>query len=772
MPNCKDCTLSGDRVPGTGGSNPDIVFVGEAPGAEEDKQGVPFVGKAGQVLRSVINYLKLDEESYYLTNVCLCRPPENREPSSNEIECCYQRLVDEIRDLKPKVVVTLGSTPTKTLFGSERKISKDRGKVFRTHWVDIPGIPTYHPAATLYAKGDTLFPFLLGDITKAVELARGELNSDPQLMETKVKIIDTDEDMMKVIDTLMCMQKDTIISFDWETTGVSHLWDVGFCLGLSWEEGTAVVLPMKMVRRWSAMLYSVLEDKRLTGFNAVGFDSAWNRKYGLPHKVAFDPMLWHYLLDERPQERSLENLTSYLLNAPCYESDMMAEFKADKSNMIKIVPPEVIYEYCGKDVDWTLRLANHFNSRIREDEGDLVELYQVLLHPAAEALAEIEEHGLWVDRDKLEELDVEMQQTLIELNNHLKILTENESFNPNSHPQVQAHLWDTLKLIQPQIYGRKDRSADKDTLAALMENYQDVEFIPKLLEYRETFTLYSKYVRDLPNFIESDGRVRTNYHLDRTETGRLATTKPAIHQTPRDSKIRTVYSAPPGYTLVQADYSQIEIRVAAMLADDDKLIEFLDSGADFHSTMASEAFGVALKNVTEDQRQAAKSVSFGLLYGMSDKGLIAKTGLNRGSAVEFIKEYKKQMPGVQEWIQAIKDAIRTEQYITSPFGRRRRFPFVTNENIEGLYREGVNFPIQSGAADITLRSVLVLHNLFKSVFPEAHIVITVHDSIVVECPEVIAEDVAKLMKNVMEDVSKKVSFPVEIKIGKCWGDSS
>ncbi len=769
---CKSCSLSGDRIVGSGSDTPKIIFVGEAPGAEEHAQGVPFVGKSGRVLRSVINYLKIPQEDYYMTNVCMCRPPENRTPSIEEIEHCYPRLLEEISSRNPKVVVALGSTPMTTLMGSNLKISRDRGKLLKLTDLDIHGIGTYHPAATLYAKGDTLFPFLLGDIKKAVDIANGTIVIDESSMKTKIVIIDSQEAMDNLLDRLLILPAGTVIAFDWETTGLSHLWDTGFCLGLSWKEGTAVTLPMEWVRKGGVYLASCLEDKRLVGFNALGFDSMWNRKYGLPYRVDFDPMLWHYLLDERPQQRSLENTTSFFLNAPSYESDMMAEYGAKKSNMIEKVPPEVVYEYCGKDVDWTLRLTNYFIENMTEDEREnLVPVYGNLIVPAVVAFNQVQANGFWVDQERLQKVHESMGENIYSLLIELEEITGRKDFNPNSHKQVQEVLWDDLELVQPQMYNRKDRSANKETMAYLIETYPDVPFPQKLLDYRETYTLHSRYVKNLHSYIEEDGRVRASYHFDRTETGRLSTTDPSIHQIPRDNTIRSIFSAPPGHTLVQADYSQIEIRVAAAIAQDDILIDLLKSGVDFHTLMASKAFGIEPDNVTKEQRQAAKVVSFGLLYMMSEKGLIVRTGLPKHEAVEFIKNYQALMPKVWRWIDHTKEQIRTKQFITSPFGRRRRFPLVTSENVEGLYREGVNFPIQSGASDITLTSLVRMTAAFNSYYPEAKIVAMVHDSIIVECPEVISEEVAGVMKRIMEKVPfDNVPFPVEINISRRWGD--
>ncbi len=750
-PRCDDCTLNGNRLYSVGSDTPLVAFVSD----------LPLNRKADQVLRSIFNYLGFTD--YYICSLCMCETPERRPPSGDEIDCCFDRLLAELEEKDIHTVVALGSVAAKHMFGTGKSIKNDRGKFYsRSTYM---GNITYHPTAVMLPQGDTLFPFLFGDIEKAINYATGDYISHDAGEGTQVFVSDTDEKMCDLIARLYTMDS-THIAFDWETTGLSPLWDTGFCFGISWKVGTAVIVPIDMIRAYAGRLSLALQKHKLVGYNSAGFDSLWNAKYGLPFKHAYDVQLIHYLLDERPQQRSLENLTAYYLNAPCYESEMMAKYKAKKATMTIDIPKDVIYEYCGKDVDWTLRLFHHLYPKLDES---LVVLYRSLLHPAAETFAEIKQNGFWIDQEHLAKVKKDMEMELVLSLDKLKELTGRDDFNPRSHKQVQEYLWDTLGLEQPTIHKRQDRAADKTTLQAL-----DHPFAHALSSYREYYTLYSRYIRDLHDYIEPDGRVRVSYHFDRTETGRLSTTNPAIHQTPRNSLVRTVYSAPPNHVLVQADYEQIEIRMAAHIARDEVLTKYLKSGADFHSAMAAEAFHIPIDQVTKEQRQAAKGVSFGLLYQMSNKGLIAQTGLPAREAIQFINRYKNDLtPNVQKWIEWVKEEIRTTQFISSPFGRLRRFPLITSENIEGLYREGVNFPIQSGASDITLHSAVKVHDALKKAYPtEAKLVAMVHDSLIVECHESVANDVANIMEQLMTEVpfETDVPFTVDVKIGKRWGD--
>ena len=766
MSKCQECTLDySNRIVSSGSIYAPIMLVGEAPGAEEEKKGEPFVGKAGKILRSVLGYLELGSDDVYMTNLVMCRPPENRDPSKEEINNCRERLESEIKEVSPTVIVTLGKIPGESILGG--KLKTHRGRVIDME--EYKGIMTYHPAAVLYGKGDTLFPYILDDIRKAKNIVYGNYQEIAENSDTSAFIVDTVDKMETLLERLKSLEDGTIVSFDWETTGLSHLWDCGFCFGLSWKEQTGVAVSMDLVRLYSENINEQLKRFKLVGYNSLLFDGKWNEKYGLCSDTFLDAQLYHALMDERPQARSLTNLAHQYLAAPDYEGEMLAEYGTDKKKFIEEVPPEVIYEYCARDVDWTLRLSNFF---LGNTSTEYMEVFLNHIKPAATAFADIMENGFWIDRDKLSEISLELNETLRYHEDRMKQISGKEDFNPRSPQQIGRYLWDELNLEQPDLYNRDDRSVDKPTVAALIEAYPDVPFLRELYDYRENFTLYSRYVRDLPEYVDPDGRVRCDYHFDRTETGRLSTSNPSIHQIPRESSIRSIFSTPPNYSLIQADYEQIEMRMAAYIAQDDNLAEMLSNGRDFHSLMASRAYRIPYEEVTDDLRQAAKGVSFGLLYLMSDKGLVAQTGLPRDEAVNFVKEYKDSMPKVQSWMEDIKAQIRNKQYIVSPFGRYRRFPLLLDSNINGLFREGVNFPIQSGASDLTLTSVVRVHNYLKNYYPEAKVVAMVHDSLIAEAPDYIAQEVADEIKQIMESPSLEtnVSFPVEIKIGRRWGE--
>jgi len=768
MCKCSECNLNnGNPVITEIPKNVKAVLVGEAPGAEELKKGVPFVGDSGKVIRDIVAFAGFKKNEIHFTNTCLCRPPSNRTPTAKEIACCIDRLEAEINKADPDIVIALGLSSSKTIFPNIRKMEDSRGKLYNT-FTNHVGVPTYHPAALLYPKGDTKFLTLLRDINRAYSTVIGE-RMPFEDWDTTVQVIATTEQIKELLRK--AKKSRNPIVFDWETTGVDPDKDVGRCVGVCFEVGETYILPDHVIRE-NISLCQELFSLRTGAFNAP-FDREFNKTINLPSEVEEDPMLMHYLLDERPQRRSLENLAVEFCGATPYETEVMSTYEASKDEMFEKLPLEEIYMYCGKDVDYTLRLYKIFEAELDEDE-DLRRVYEYLLIPAANTLPEISRNGVWVSVDRWREVEQDYRDKVTALAEELKEITGDPEFNPNSHPQVQKFIWNQKKLDEPDIYGRKAGSVDKATRKALMTVYPDEEFIIKLDEYKTVYTMWSRYLRNLPNYLDHDNRVRCSFHIDRSETGRLSTTNPALHQIPRESDIRTVYGAPPGFKFIQADYEQVEIRMAAHIAQDEKLIKLINDleaeGSDFHTFMASQAYRVDVPDVTSEMRQAAKVVSFGLLYLMSDSKLADGTGLPPKQALEFVQAYKELMPGVQKWIANTKKQIKNHRYVQSPFGRKRRFPFLTKRNIEGIIREGVNMPIQSGAADLTLWNTIQLHNLFKEKYPTVKVVLTVHDSIMVECPDELVDEISQIMVEQMETApfDTEVPFTVDIKSAQEW----
>ena len=767
---CEKCPYRGHlQVQGEGSKGSRIMVIAETPFISDFRAGKPFISRGGRLLRETLRYVGIPEGQCYYTYLCPC---QDTSFFDNEDYSCLRRLQEEVDTVKPEFIILIGADLARRLMPDFHRATEDSGKVYDTIF-GVPGLATIHPAIILKYKGASNFPTLSNDLTKVWRRVQGIATkySDPH---TETEIIN-DLTMPQLLERLN--KEARVVAYDWETTGLNHRKDRGWCLGLAWKVGHGVSIPVDTVHNYRDKLTEFFnrQDVAFIAFNGM-FDMKFNKVEGLPERLDHDPMLMHSLFDERPQRRSLENLTVLYCDAEPYESQLLTKYGCTKSNFLEIAPPEEIHKYCCKDVDYTLRLYHIFMDMFREEPG-LLKVYRLLVIPAARTLADIQERGFCVDLEQLDRITKQSEERIVTLQQEMNNLV-GVSINPNSPKQVAAYLWDTLGLQEPDLFGRKARSVDDATRQALLEMYPDQPFVQLLHEYKETYTLLSRYLRKIPQAMDDDRRLRSHYHLDRTETGRLAATDFPIHQMPRKKEVKGILCASPGYSLLQADYAQIEMRMACHLANDTLFNRrIFKAGVDFHSKMASEAYRVPLADVAKHQRQAAKGVSFGLLYLMGDKKLADNTGLPPKDAIQFVKDYKAIMPEVMRWIEDVKQQVYTQRYVESLFGRKRRFPFVIRGkggNLFELQREAVNMPIQSSASDTTLWQLVKLHGIFKEHYPDVYIVTTVHDSIVVECPDHLIKEIAALMKTVMEKppFNTEVPFKVDIKVGKRWGEEN
>ena len=763
------CPLQGRyRLQGVGNlENPDLLIVLPHPPNNKGDTQDYLTGDADKLLRKLLQKFT-DGYDVGITFSCQCYPPSQRNPTTPELNMCSTHVLNVIKQSNPKVVLGMGKLVASQLCPDFTKITYDRGH-FVTLSTGHKAIFTISPDAVVLQDGHSLFPWLYADIKKAFDAINKVVNPYEFPKDTDVFTC-TDENVDEV---LAYLNQFNVIAYDWETTGLNTRIATGFCLGMSTEQGRAVIVPADILSNNLTKFQKLFNSTEHTfvAFNAV-FDANFNLQAGLNPRIDGDPMLVHYMLDERRQARNLETLSMQFCDAPPYESMMLKQYNTDKTKFLQDIPHGVIYKYCGMDCDYTLRLYNCFMERLKE-LPTVLEAYNNILLPACIFIQKVQPVGMYVDQEKLDRLLIEYREGLDSALQSLIELSGNPDFNPNSHAQVAELVWDDFGFNEPMLFGRKDRSVDAATRKALLKQYPSEPFIESLMDYKFYDTMLTRYLMPMYEFIEADGRIRTSWHLDRTETGRLSTSKPPLHQIPRESDIRSIFRAPDGRVLVQADYSQVEMRMAAHIAGDEEFTKIFKAGVDFHTKMASEAYKIPLERVTKEQRQAAKGVSFGLLYLMGTKKLADNTGLPSSEAFEFVAKYKSLMPEVMAWVEEVKHQVLQEQRVYSIFGRMRRFPFLHAKNVNALHRQAVNMPVQSSASDLTLLSAIKIQEILENAkLHNASVVLTVHDSIIVECDEADAEDVAEMMLSVMTHppFETRVPFDAEIKISNRWGE--
>lgn len=403
-------------------------------------------------------------------------------------------------------------------------------------------------------------------------------------------------------------------------------------------------------------------------------------------------------------------------------------------------------------------------------------LYNIYINfdlPLIPVLYKMEKKGMLIDRAYFSRLNSEYTAEVHRLEQEIYTLA-GKDFNLNSPIQLSEVLFTDLRL---PVKGVKKTSRGYSTGAKELEKLKDLHpIIAKITEYREAAKLLSTYIIPMPDLADKDGRIHTTFTQNVTATGRLSSQNPNLQNIPvrtgEGKRIRTGFIAPEGKVLVSADYSQFELRLAAILAGDQALINDFNSDIDIHTKTAAEAFHVPFDKVTKDQRRAAKVINFGILYGMSVKGLADAAKMSVPEAKQFIDNYFELRAPIKHKLEKILKQAREEGYVETFYGRRRPTPDVKSSNFlirQAAERAAQNMPIQGTEADLMKRAMI---NVDKALPTGAELVMQVHDSLIVECDENIAKDVAKILQQQMESVAPelKIKLAVDVTIGHNWGE--
>ena len=419
------------------------------------------------------------------------------------------------------------------------------------------------------------------------------------------------------------------------------------------------------------------------------------------------------------------------------------------------------------------RLCDEHNAAL-EAEG-MTALYREMELPLMGVLLSMEREGFMVDRRFLEEMGVELTAAETRLREEIIAETGGVPFNLNSTKQLGEVLFERLKLPS----GRKTSrgwSTDADTLEGLRGQHPAIE---KLLEYRRVTKLNATYIVGLTEKIDRDGRVRSLFDQTATVTGRLSSNEPNLQNIPvrteEGRRIRRAFIARPGWLLVDADYSQIELRILAHLSGDENMIDAFVKGQDIHARTAAEVYGVPLEAVTPQMRSASKAVNFGIVYGISDFGLARNIGVSRKEAAEFIERYFARYPGVKRFMDSAVADGKALGYAQTMFGRRRPLPELqsSNYNVRSFgERAAMNTPVQGAAADIIKLAMVRVFEALRAEKMRSRLILQVHDELIVECPPEEAGRAQALLTDCMENVTAlKVPLRADAHCAESWFDA-
>jgi DNA polymerase-1 len=646
-----------------------------------------------------------------------------------------------------------------------------------------------------------LFPFGANEPaeTNGQIPAPAEAATPPPGVEWKAdyQLVDTPEKFDKFFNQL---KKQKRFAVDLETTSLQPLAAEIVGMAFSWKEGEAFYLALRGPEGAPTLdpkatlesLRPVLENERIAKVNQnIKYDRLVLRGQGVALAgVTGDPMVADYLLHAGERSHNLEDLSRRYLNHQVIPITDLIGKKSKKQPQLNMDQVETarVAVYAGEDADVAWRLTSLLEAELdRQTATPLRKLYDDLEVPLIEVLAELEANGVRLDVPLLHRLGEEMGRELETIEAAIYALA-GRPFNIGSLPQLRTILFDELKLpIQGRTGVTGAPSTDQEALEKLAALEVPGSELPrKILEHRQLAKLKSTYVDALPTMIlPSTGRVHASFNQTVAATGRLSSSDPNLQNIPvrreRGQQIRQAFVPEPGWTLLTADYSQIELRLLAHFCGDDALRRAFAEERDIHAAVASQVYGVDEKDITADMRRSAKTVNFGVIYGMSAFGLAQRLGIDRDEGRKFIDAYFARYPKVQEYQDRLLARCRETGFVTTILGRRRRIdpgairPGSTYQQRNQAEREAINMEVQGSAADLIKLAMLHVFRRLRREGLRSRMLLQIHDELVFEAPPEELVKLAALVRHEMTEPRAKelgVSVPlrVDVAAGPNWLD--
>lgn len=578
---------------------------------------------------------------------------------------------------------------------------------------------------------------------------------------------------------LQNLMNQSSVCFDTETTGIDALNAELVGMSFSWEKGKAFYVPVSenqqeahaLVEKFKPFFESEAIEK--IGQN-VKYDLKVLSKYGIQIKgKLFDTMIAHYLINPDMRHNMDVLSETYLKYSPKSIETLIGK-KGKGQQSMRDVALEDIKEYAAEDADITLQLKEVFSPIL--DKAETKKLFDEIEIPLIPVLAAMEMEGINLDEDFLKKMSVEMAKESGALEQKI-YESAGEKFNLASPKQLGDVLFDKLKIGgAKQKKTKTGQYATGEEVLSYLAN--DNEIVRDILEWRQMVKLQSTYIDALPNQVDKNThRVHTDYMQTVAATGRLSSNNPNLQNIPirteRGRQIRKAFIArDENHTLVSADYSQIELRIIAALSGEENMIKAFQNHEDIHKSTAAKVFNVALEEVTKEQRSNAKTVNFGIIYGVSAFGLSNQTSLSRKESADLIEAYYQTYPKLKAYMSEQVDFARENGYVQTVLGRRRYLKDINSANMmvrSGAERNAVNAPIQGSAADIIKIAMI---NIYKKLTDEnwkSKMLLQVHDELVFDVHNSELEKIQPMIKHEMENAFKMaVPLDVEIGMGKNW----
>lgn len=504
------------------------------------------------------------------------------------------------------------------------------------------------------------------------------------------------------------------------------------------------------------------------------FDLRILNKYGIEEITpSFDTMIAHYLIEPDNNRRSMDLLSETVLNyKPKPITDLIGPKGKDQKSMTE-VPLEDLKEYAAEDADVTFQLRNVFKKDLAERK--VYGVFSDIEMPLVPVLMRMEKEGIKLDKDKLSELSSSLSEDINTFEKEIYELA-GATFNIVSPKQVGEVLFDVLKIHDKPKKTKSGQYATNEEALKQLEGRHPI--VPAILSFRELQKLKNTYVDTLPEMINpTSGRIHTTFNQVVAATGRLSSDKPNLQNIPiRTEKGRAIRKAfvprDEHHTLIAADYSQIELRIIASISGDKGMIEAFNAGQDIHASTASKVFGIPLSEVTREQRSSAKTVNFGIIYGISAFGLSQRVGLSRSEAKEIIDNYFQQFPGIKQYMDHTIAFARKNGYVQTITGRRRYLRDINSRNapVRGFAeRNAINSPIQGSAADMIKLAMIKVDSFLRDNNLQTKMILQVHDELLFDAPLNEAQSVLPEIKSIMSNALQwDVPMVVDAQTGNNW----
>ena len=781
---CESCPLlfSPGPVCWDGPEDADFALVAEAPGRNEAEDGVPMVGPSGYLADRIMERVGTSRDRVYVTNTVLCRSLDARggdaPPPTEAINACNRRLMSELVAANPKVIVSTGNTPTRTLMKTETNITSVAGTAEWLPSLSRPIIPTFHTAYALRGGGESAMANIQGSFKRAVMMARDEL-APPEAQRTPVEFKYAVEPYQARYWLRRIWERPGVWSLDTETEYADDP-DYGL-LTVQISNGTdTYVFEHSAIARWRSnvglMRALLLSDEHRWVIHNASFDNKYlHHHYGATPKHLEDSMALALCLTERGQDVGLKILSRQWLNAPHYEAELDKYGKPSAKNPMSKIPRPVLTKYGAEDAKYTANLYPILEGLV-EEEGNR-QLYTDILRPCQETFADMEYRGVRLNEERRQAIEDQMQPHVDrlreEIQDHATSKGFQGTFNPNSVPDKQKLLYDLMGY--PTIGGGKPTGKE------FYEQEWPRAPISKLLsQHAKLSKMMGTYVKGLSKHVWPDGRIHPSFRLFGTVTGRISCAEPNLQNIPNmfelygdPIKMRTMFEAAPGFVFFEADFSILEVYTGYHYSHDPLMWHDLTSG-DFHTRVAATCFGIPEEKVTKTIRNKAKRITYGIMYGITADGLSdIMPNTTKLYAQQHLDRWFARYSMYHEWWKEQRDTARDTGRLMTPTGRIRRWNLIKDRSaLEDLYKQAVNFPNQSLAGDQCLMSLVELNQRFKE-HRLGFIELTVHDSIEGEIYEDKLDQALEIIREVMPRPKFETvipEFPIEIEIGQNWGE--